>query len=114
LTWQVSRGIENTTAVRHAANSEVIHTLTAGGLLQLISENANPDVAEINYSKRVDFVTDSLIYRGEAVIGATESEAAWRIRKILIGEDGDVTEIWANGADSFINVWNDRASLSYQ
>lgn len=65
------------------------------------------------YSKRVDFISDSVIYKGEAVVGSLESGSVWRIRKIMIGNDGDVTEIWANGLSTFVHVWNDRLTYSY-
>lgn len=72
-----------------------------------------PAGEEVIVSERVDFITDLLIYRGEADPGAAESGAVWRIRKIVIGEDGDVTTTWANGSATFTNIWDDRASLTY-
>jgi len=65
------------------------------------------------YSKRVDFVSDSLIYRAEAMPGTSDSSPGWRIREITIAEDGDIVEKWANGSANFNQVWTDRASLSY-
>ena len=68
---------------------------------------------EIMYSKRVDFIDDSTLYRGEAVPGSAESAAVWRIRKITIAVDNDVSETWAGGNDNFDKAWSDRESLSY-
>lgn len=68
---------------------------------------------EIMYSKRVDFIDDSTLYRGEAVPGSDESAAVWRIRKITIAVDNDVSETWAGGNDNFDKSWLDRESLSY-
>ena len=65
------------------------------------------------YSKRVDFVTDNLLYKGEAVVGASESASVWRIRKIVIDTDGDVTETWASGTALFDKAWSDRLTLTY-
>lgn len=65
------------------------------------------------YTKLVDFVSDSELYKGEAVPGALKSQAIWRIRKINIALDGDITEVWADGTDTFAKVWDDRASYSY-
>jgi hypothetical protein len=65
------------------------------------------------YAKQTDFVTDSLIYRGEAAVGSLTSAAAWRIRKLVLGIDGDVSETWADGDANFDNIWDDRISLSY-
>lgn len=68
---------------------------------------------DIMYSKRVDFVSDNELYKAEAVVGASESAAVWRIRKMSLGVDGDVTETWASGDANFDKVWADRASLTY-
>lgn len=68
---------------------------------------------DIMYSKRVDFVSDLELYRGEAVVGSSENAAVWRIRKVVLAEDGDVTETWAAGTAAFDKVWADRASLTY-
>lgn len=68
---------------------------------------------EMVYSKRIDFITDDELYKGEAVPGTAESAYAWRIRKINIAVDSDVTEIWADGDANFDNRWTDRLSKSY-
>lgn len=65
------------------------------------------------YSKRVDFVSDIELYKGEADVGSPESSPVWRIRKITIDSDSDVTEVWASGNANFDKVWADRAALSY-
>lgn len=66
------------------------------------------------YAKRVDFVSDNLLYRGEAAVGSADSEAVWRIRRITFGAiDGDVTEQWAGGTADFDKAWADRLSLTY-
>ena len=63
---------------------------------------------EMTYSKRIDFITDNLIYRGEAAVGALNSAPVWRIRKISVGTDDDISETWVNGNANFTNVWDDR------
>lgn len=68
---------------------------------------------EMPYAKRLDVVNDNLIYQGEATPGVINSVAGWRIKKMIIGEDGDVDTLWADGNANFDNVWNDRASLTY-
>lgn len=65
------------------------------------------------YSKRIDFTTESTLYKGEALVGSLEVSAVWRIRYIVIGNDGDVSETWASGNANFDKVWANRASLSY-
>lgn len=65
------------------------------------------------YSKRIDFVSDSVLYRGEASVGTLESAAAWRIRKIVLAQDGDVTETWASGTADFNKQWTQRTVYTY-
>lgn len=65
------------------------------------------------YSKRIDFVTDDEIYRGEAQVGTAESSTTWRIRKILIAADGDISEKWAGGTAAFDKAWNLRSTYNY-
>ncbi len=71
------------------------------------------EMGETNMARRVDFVGDTLIYRGEAAPGADEAAPVWRIKRIQFGADGDVTETWADGVAEFAHVWTDRASLTY-
>lgn len=67
------------------------------------------------YALRYDQDADppTLAYLGEADPGTATSSAAWRIKKLTFGGDGDVTTEWADGDSSFNNVWDNRASLSY-
>jgi hypothetical protein len=78
----------------------------------IAGSSGTPQEEEL-YSKRIDFISDSILYKGEAVVGALESDAVWRIRKIIIGNDGDITEIWADGDSNFNNIWNNRLSYTY-
>lgn len=86
-----------------AKNKFIYTNLPVGG----VSEE------EVPYSKRVDFVSDSVTYKGEAAVGSLETDPVWRIRKVIIGTDGDVTEIWANGTASFSHEWADRLLYVY-
>lgn len=65
------------------------------------------------YSKRVDFTSDTVLYKAEAAVGSSESAAVWRIRKIVFGNDNDVTETWASGSANFDKVWADRLTYTY-
>lgn len=56
----------------------------------------------------------NVIYYGEAPPGTATSDAVWAIRKFTYDSNGSMTSMsWAGGRRSFINVWDDRASLSY-
>lgn len=81
----------------------------------LVGPQGQPGVPEedLMYSKRVDFISDTLLYKGEAPVGSTENSGVWRVHKIVLGVDGDMTETWAGGTALFDKVWADRASLIY-
>ena len=66
-----------------------------------------------NYAIQVDTtsVTD-VIFFGQAEIASATSSAVWQIQKIDTS-GGDVAITWADGNDSFDNVYDDRTSLTY-
>ena len=68
---------------------------------------------EVPLAKQVDFVTETDIYIGEAAVGSLTSASMWRIKHTIIAVDGDVSVTWADGDDSFDNIWDDRLSLNY-
>ncbi len=74
-----------------------------------------PGIAEedVVYSKRIDFISDDVLYKGEAAVGSSESNTVWRIRKITVSPDGDVTEVWANGSADFTHSWTGRTGYTY-
>lgn len=65
------------------------------------------------YAKRVDFIGESIIYKAEAVVGTSDATAGWRIHKLAISVDGDVSETWADGNANFNKIWNDRLTYTY-
>lgn len=65
-------------------------------------------------ASQVDFQdSGNTIYRGEAQPGTATSAASWRIRKLTINAEGDVSTLWADGDSNMDNVWDNRYSLSY-
>ena len=69
---------------------------------------------EVAQAKRVDFTAnDTIIYKGEAVPGTPEATALWRVRRLTIASDNDVTEEWADGTADYIKVWDDRYTYTY-
>ena len=66
----------------------------------------------MDYAKIVDEASATVTYIGKAEPGSAEGSAVWQIKKIeIIGTETIFT--WADGNVSFDNVWNDRASLTY-
>lgn len=71
-------------------------------------------VQEVPNSFIVDDVNEdgTLVYLGYSKPGTLTSLPLWRIKKIV--KSGTVTTFtFAEGNDSFDNIWDDRASLSY-
>lgn len=60
-----------------------------------------------------DQINDDAGYRGDAALGALTSEAKWQVKKIVILGDGTPDDLYADGDDGFVHVWDDRAGLSY-
>lgn len=70
------------------------------------------NVVDTIYSIRVDDVSTTVTYVGEASIGSSESAPVWRIKKLETV--GTVFKIfWADGNMHFDNVWSNRTSLEY-
>ena len=67
----------------------------------------------MKYSTRTDFASDFLIYKGEAAPGSSNNDPFWRIHRLTISNDGDVTEEWAIGTAVFDKRWSDRLYYSY-
>lgn len=70
---------------------------------------------DVAYAKRTDFTNnDTIIYKGEAAVGTDDATALWRIRRLTIASDNDVTEEWADGTEAFTKTWTDRYTISYR
>lgn len=67
---------------------------------------------DIQYTKRVDVVSEFLIYRGEALPNSIESDPVWRISKIVVS-GSNYTVTWANGNANLNNKWSDHLVISY-
>lgn len=63
--------------------------------------------------KVLDHVSQSLLYVGDAAPGTTTSSPGWRIRRVTIAPNGDVTSVQFASAGDLTCVWDDRASLPY-
>lgn len=68
---------------------------------------------EAMYSRKVDMVSDSELYKGEALPGTLSSAGSWRICKITFAVDGDINLTWADGTDAFTKVWDSRLVYTY-
>lgn len=74
---------------------------THGGAVTSIDENL---------SVKVDFFSSTTYYLAEAAPGTATSAPLWRIAKLTLPSP---SLSWADGDDSFDNVWDDHLTLSY-
>lgn len=106
-------------------NNDVIDVNESTPIIQVTDEQTivQPNVGDVHvqvmedsdvpYAKRTDFEGDTIIYKGEAPVGSSETDAVWRIRRLTIASDDDLAEKWANGDAKFDKVWTDRATEVY-
>lgn len=65
------------------------------------------------FSLRLDSVSGSLTFVGEASPNSAENAAVWRIKRLDESVNKDLTILWAGGTSDFDKIWSDRTSLSY-
>lgn len=92
--------------------------VTQEGILKVDEVGAGPGGAvDVNIvgvageALRFDSSADPILYLGLAVPGSSTASAVWRITRIDVSSG--VIFQYADGNDSFDNVWDNRASLSY-
>lgn len=55
-----------------------------------------------------------IIYLGHSIPGSLKSDPVWRIQKFNYNSSGNLTDIkYANGENTFINIWDNRQSITY-
>lgn len=57
--------------------------------------------------------SNNLIYEGWALPGAASSDAKWAICKYTYSGSNQTGGQWANGSTEEVNIWDNRASLTY-
>lgn len=103
----VTSTTQESPVIINVANTTV-YTAGFQGPAGVAGEDAVP------YAKRTDFENnDTVIYIGEANPGSLSSAAVWRMKRLTLNAEGDVTEEWADGDANFDNIWDNRLSLSY-
>lgn len=116
---QVVLAYEESSQVIETQDETVVVTNEPTVEVLMVAEQGPPGPAgvaeeEMAYSKRTDFSNSAVIYRGEALPGSDETASVWRIRRLTLSADDDVTEEWADGNANFDNVWADRLTLTYR
>lgn len=110
ITLHVVSARKETVLVQQPLNSVIL-----AGAQGPKGEAGTPGIAEdeMVFSKRIDFITENELYRGEAQPGTLDTALLWRIRRIIVSGDGDITETWAGGSASFNKRWDQRLSYTY-
>ena len=58
--------------------------------------------------------TPGIEYYGYTAPGTQDSQANWKISALTMDENGlMVSKLFAGGTPAYVNVWSNRASLSY-
>jgi hypothetical protein len=82
------------------------------GYLDDILTEIQSDTANKTLTVRLDQVSDTLFYVGKAVVGSVDANAVWQI--VRYTTTGVILKSeYANGAEAFNQVWNDRTTLTY-
>lgn len=68
-------------------------------------------VDDLQLALQFDSSASPILYLGQAAPGSATSAAVWRIQKINTTSGVAIT--WADGAATFTQVWDNRASLTY-
>lgn len=99
----------NITPQVHAAEHDAV---TQAKKVKIVDAFGGAVTSMGNWSVMLDEASSTTTYVGYAQPGSDTSDAVWQIFKLL--ESGTVTsKQYADGSDSFTNVWDDRASLAY-
>lgn len=68
---------------------------------------------EVPLSQEVDFVGETIIYKGWADPNSPTSDPVWKIQKIeFVGTDEDMVGRFA-ASGTFTQIWDDRLGLTY-
>lgn len=110
---------DNQVAMIAQLDDLITATENSSGNITTIAEKATAILAELQndisdkrLTVRLDEVSDTLFYVGKALIGSIDSDSTWQIiRYTTIGSI--LKSEYANGAENFNSVWNDRATLTY-
>lgn len=104
-------------------DSDIEQVVTAQDEIVVVSEaeqgppgppgpSGPPGGEEMKYTKRIDFVGNDVIYKGEAAPGTLQDAPNWRIRRLTIINE-DIIEEWADGTAEMNKVWSSRDTYSY-
>lgn len=67
------------------------------------------------YERRIEVVSEFVIYRGEAAPGSLDDDPVWRVRRIDITYGSPATSVssWAGNSPEFTRRWSARETYTY-
>lgn len=122
----VISGINDATGLAEQVKVDNGELIVGGkiGLKNVSNANINPATTEkqdqiiaalggaINERLELDdYTTTDIIYVGKAALTSTGSQSVWQIQKL--DKTTGLSKTWADGDGNYDNVWDNRASLSY-
>ena len=83
-------------------------------LLKVIADTAGAVGQEFDWDTS-DPTDPLLIYVGQSEPGSSAQTSVnrWRIKKFVYSGSELVRTLWANGNANYVNIWDNRAALSY-
>jgi hypothetical protein len=102
LTW-----VKGTTATGALGDATAANQVIGNASLASIDSKISIQQLALQF----DGSASPLLYLGEATPGSATASAVWRIMRF--DTTSGVKGLWANGAATFSNVWDNRAALSY-
>jgi len=87
----------------------------AGDLYHAPDQLSTLRVHALHQAVQIDYVGGTNpIYVGSAIPGTPTATAGWRIAKLTWDANNNpLTVQWAGGSNQYVNVWDNRAALSY-
>lgn len=110
-----TQGSESITQAEHVSPAKTGDNIVAKRVVGYVwngSEWERQPVADKTYAVRIDDTTTANVtYIGKADIGSATSSAVWQIAKL--DSSSGLIKTWADSNDSFDNIWDNRAGLTF-
>ena len=94
----------------HDAATDTDFSITVGGATVVTLDGEDTSV---NYTIKIAYSGTNIEYVGKATLGSSAASAVWQIMKLTY-TGSLVTDVqWADSVDTFIKVWDNRATYTY-
>lgn len=111
MTTPYSDGIEEITRSEHISPTKTGDAVAAKKVVNYETfDGVNWTRQGTQLATRIDDSASPITYIGKAAVGAATSSAVWQIAKV--DTTAGMIKTWADSA-AFTQIWDDRASLTY-